>query len=486
MNPNRRWQRGGATLVGALALVACDPGETPDARTPSPPAVAAESTLSPEVHSRIVEIGRAALEEGPLVGLSIGIARRGELVFAEGFGQLSVNGPAASGRTTYNMASTGKLFTAAAILRLVDEGRLSLDALLEDLLPEAPANLHGQGITVRHLLSMTSGLNDYTQADLERMETSDAPLEAEFAWNHLRDRPLDFEPGSHWIYSNTGFYLAGLIVERASGIPWGEFVVDSVARPLGLGDIHLCDDAAPERAAGHVYADGTFGPSPFDTERGVRGDGGLCGSVSDLALFPYRLRTGGVISGQAFEQMSSPTRLSNGLVVDYGLGLARGELGGEALWGHLGGVGSLVSALFHYPESESTISVLVNTRGGAIGALVLEGRVAPALLGIDSTLAEVPLTRDSAEQWTGLYRGGRSATEFVMSFDGSRLRRERVGGSADPLPLPYYGGPSFGLPDWPLDRLVFQVASSGATAVSAYYNGIFDGFYVRVPMRSAP
>src|SRR5690606_23589326 len=103
----------------------------------------------------------------------------------------------------------------AALVSLAEAGALDLDDSLLDWIPEFPNPEQGSRISLRQLVNHTSGLNDYVAADLDRWEATGAPLTAEFVLEHLRDRPLDFEPGAHWAYTNSGFYLAGIVIERS-------------------------------------------------------------------------------------------------------------------------------------------------------------------------------------------------------------------------------------------------------------------------------
>ncbi|MDX1531471.1 MAG: serine hydrolase domain-containing protein, partial [Rhodothermales bacterium] len=321
-----------------------------------------------DLSTRIDSIAQAALDDGPLAGLSIAVMRDGEVRHARGYGLADIEtGRPVTAETLFNVASVGKIIAAAAVLRLVDEGTLSLDDDLASLLPAFPNPEQGRQITLRQLLNHTSGLNDYVPADLERWKQSREPLDPSFVLDYVRDRPLDFEPGTDYSYTNTGFYLAGLIVERVSGSSWGDYVLREVAAPLGLHSVVLCDEAGARRTTVYDRTDAGLVVSVVGAEQGIRGDGGLCMNVLDLARLPHALRTSGLLSASSLEEMLRPTVLADGLVVDYGLGVARGVLHGHPLWGHLGGAeGSLAATLIHYPDDDVTIAVVVNTRFGDV------------------------------------------------------------------------------------------------------------------------
>lgn len=436
-----------------------------------------------DLTTRIDSIVQAALDDGPVAGLSIAVVQDGEVLHARGYGLADTEaGTPVTAETLFNVASVAKIIASAAVLRLVDEGRISLDDDLAALLPDFPNPDQGRRITLRHLLNHTSGLNDYVAADYERWKRTGEPLDPSFVLDHVRGRPLDFEPGTRWIYSNTGFYLAGLVVERVTGQPWGEYVLEAVARPFGLRSVTLCDEAGAERTMGYAVDDGSFVPSTEDAEKGVRGDAGLCATAPDIARLPGALLESGLFSAESLKKMLGPTTLANGVTVDYGLGVARGMLGEHPLWGHLGGnTSSHVATLAHYPETDVTVAVLVNTRGGDVGALQVEGDVARTVLGLGNpVLKDDLLVPEQQQKYLGTYVGDRGSWRYHIVADGHRLARVWAGDTTSARPLLYQGEDTFGRADWPMDRFVFHVRDGRALGYSAYYNGLFDGYYRRV------
>lgn len=432
--------------------------------------------------SRIDKVARTALRDGPLVGVSIAVAHNGEVIYARGFGlaDIELHRPA-RGSTRYNMASVTKMLTAVAILKLAEQNDLDLDAHLADLLPEFPNRDQAERITVRHLLNHTSGLPDYVAAEMIRWEETQEPLTPAFVLDYLHNRPLDFPPGTNWRYSNTGFYLAGMIIERITGRDWADYIQQEVAGPLGLQSLALIDDPESGRAIGYDVTEHGVRAWFFDTEEGVRGDAGFCGSVQDIVLLPSALMAERVISEASLDLLLHPTTLHDGIQVDFGLGVALGSLEHHALWGHLGGDSeSHVATLAHYPDDELTIAVLVNTRGGTIGALQIEADVARIVLGLGAPhLGEQPIPAENMNMYTGEYVGDRGNYLLRFEAEGRRMVRAPRDPNGDAVPLRYLGGNTFGRNDWPMDRLVFHVPTHRATALSLYYNGFFDGFYRR-------
>lgn len=461
-----------AIAVASVALL----GPASHPRNPQPAARSgAASAADRALFSAVDSIAARALARGPIAGLSIAVVRGDSLIVSQGYGfaDLEHRVPA-SEHTVYDIASVAKLLTAVAILRLADNGRVRLEDELGTLLPTFPNPEQGRRITVRHLLSHTSGLHDYEDADTERWLTHGTPLTESFVLEFLRARPLDFEPGTRWSYSNSGFYLLGLIVEQVTGKDYGRHLSEDVARPLGLVETVPCTGirAPPHRSAGYEAAGDSLVPSRLYGLPGLIGDGGLCSTVADLARLPGALRRGGGVSEAAFAGMMQPITLSNGVVVDYGQGVRLGVLDGHALWGHTGGMQTYWSALVHYPETSTTIVVLVNTDGAAEDALTIEGDVARVVLRLARpVLRDEPLSRAEVGAFSGLYADGTGS--IIVEDGGDGMRRVIPNDARPPRALRYQGEGVFGWSEYPLDRLRFHRVGDRAIGLSEYYNGIF-------------
>jgi CubicO group peptidase (beta-lactamase class C family) len=412
--------------------------------------------------------------------LAIGVQRGGETLYLEGHGFRDLAGEVpATAETVFLTASVTKMLTSAAILTLVRDGRLDLDDRLATVLPSFPEPERGSGITVRRLLEHTSGLHDLLADFGPRILETGEPLRPSEVLAWLARRPLDFEPGTRWVYSNTGYYLLGLVIEAATGERYGEYVRRSVALPLGLEDTFLCDDGLfPERrTVGYTPGPEGLTPTRAYEAAGVRtgfgAAGGFCSTASDLARLPYALRTSGLLPDSLLLAMQRPTRLADGTEVDYGLGLRLGSLEGRGLWGHTGGSASTWATVVHHPEANLTIATLVNTDRTTPDAWMLEGRVARAVLGL-GTPAIVPVAAVELDPYVGRYTGGRGDRTFDVSTEGSRLvirERGREGPTTELVPV---GGHAFAFAEIPADRIVFLVDEDRVLGYSIYLDGIFS------------
>ena len=314
----------------------------------------------------------AAQREIRAAGFSVAVVDHGQPVLAKGYGyaDLAEEVPAAAS-TIYRLASITKQFTAAAILHLADEGKLSLEDRISDYLPEYPDS--GRRITIRNLLSHTSGLSD----------AAVFPIFEEGGVGYTRDQiidlvalqPLDFEPGTGHSYSNVGFMLAGVVIEQVTGTTFTDYVTDEILRPLGLDQTSFCPDEQPRAdrwAHGYDLQYGNWSrvlrlgrapalvdPAPINMEM-VSSAGGLCSTVTDLALWPGLLRS--FLNSASYREMSETTVLADGTKVPYGLGLQIREFGAHPALSHGGVVNGFVSMLADFPEDDLTVAMLVNTR----------------------------------------------------------------------------------------------------------------------------
>lgn len=438
----------------------------------APPAVRAGM-----LEARVDAIARQALEDGPIAGLSIAVARGEEVLIGRGYGVADVERRIPAGvHTLYPIASITKLITAAGVVKLAESGEVELDGDLGSLLPGALDPEQARRITLRHLLSHTSGLVDYESADTERWLREGTPLDAAFVLGFLEGKPLEFEPGSSWAYSNSGYYLAGLILERIGGRDYGTLIRERVAGPLGLDDTALCDDVRATR--GYEPAADGFRRSRIYEAPSIRADGGLCSTVLDLVALPRSLARSGWLSERSLKLMLGPTRLGNGTLIDYGLGVRRGSLEGRSLWGHTGGMVTYWSTVAYYPEEDVTIAVLVNTDGADSDALVVEGLVARAVFGLaDARLADRKLPRAVAKQLGGTYGVGSDVIEVVSH--GKRIELRTSGQAPGLRPLLLQRDGSFGYEAYPMDRVIFHKLRGAPVGLSEYHNGIFATYRPR-------
>jgi D-alanyl-D-alanine carboxypeptidase len=288
-------------------------------------------------------------------GVSVAVWHRGQIVYAAGFGQQRRGGPAVQPSTVHQVGSVTKQFTAAAIMRLVEEGSIALDDPVSKFVPEL--NTRNSNITVRHLLTHTSGLPEYT-ATLP--DPFDELTEAEF-FSRVNAGNLYFTPGSHFRYNNSGYYLLGLIVERVSKRALDVFVALELVAPAGLGSSGTCNGfAAPLAPAGSATINGGWIDTPPLHMSNAFGAGDLCSTATDLVKWSHALATGSVITPQSYATMTTPLRLTNGDELPYAFGLATHYKLGHRAVSHNGSILGFTSQLAYYPDLDLGVAVLIN------------------------------------------------------------------------------------------------------------------------------
>ena len=361
--PRRGWQ---CSLMLVLVLSGCAGPRPSEASTT---AVEADTALGARMDGAAAD----ALREIPAAGFSVAVIHNGQPVLAKGYGyaDLAERVPAAAD-TIYRLASITKQFTAVAILHLADEGKLSLDDRIGDYLPDYPGP--GREATIRHLLSHTSGISDVAAFPILE-EAGGVGYTREQVIDLVASQPLDFEPGSGHSYSNVGYMLAGMVIERVAGTTYAEYLTNEVLRPLGLEQTSFCPDDQPADdrwAHGYDPQHGSWpralrlgraptfiDPAPINMEI-VGPAGGLCAPVTDLARWPGLLRS--FLEPASYRNMSEPTVLTDGTPVPYGLGIQIRKFGSHPAVSHGGVVNGFISVVADFPEDDLTMAMLVNSR----------------------------------------------------------------------------------------------------------------------------
>jgi CubicO group peptidase (beta-lactamase class C family) len=316
------------------------------------------------------ELAGKAMTAYHLPGLSVAVIDRGKVVALKGYGYADPNDKTpATEKTIYGLASVTKPFTAAAILLLVQDGKLSLDTPARTLLPELPATW--SAITVRHLLTHTSGAPAYTSEPTYAAHETEAMKPAQVLAPVFR-RPLNFPPGQQMDYSNTGYFLLGLILERASGRTYDDFLRQRMWVPLGMADTCLDGPAVVnrQRAVGHVFKRGWQRASLTHPSQSFSA-GGLVTTVADMVKWELALRDGRVVSKELQRQMFSPGKLNDGRETQYGFGWYLRRIGGHAIAGHPGAITGYSAGYFRCLDCDLAVIALTNVSFGVdMGDLV--------------------------------------------------------------------------------------------------------------------
>lgn len=298
-------------------------------------------------------------------GAAVAVVKNGALVLARGYGMADLeHGVPITSKTRFDVASVGKQFTAFAALRLAEQGKLDLDADYRDFLPEMPD--YGPTITVRHLIHHTSGIRDYF-ALLGLMGVrpgEDSIRQSDVLRVLAAQRALNFEPGSEYLYSNSGYVLLATIVERVSGKPFHDWVDEHLFDPLGMHDTELGDDyqrIIPDRAESYAPSGGGFVNAR--TNYAAYGPGLTYTHVEDLARWLAHLGDPKVGDASTIEAMLTTRPLNDGKPNDYAFGLHVAEHRGHRSADHSGSWAGYRTFLLWFPNEKLGVVVLSNLAG---------------------------------------------------------------------------------------------------------------------------
>lgn len=315
---------------------------------------------------RVDEIIRAEMARRHIPGASVAVIRNGRVVLERGYGLANVERSfRATARTKYQIASTTKVFTAAAVMLLVEDGKISLDEKAARYLAWLPSKY--ENVTVRQLLTHTSGVN----RDLRTANEDDFTAE-EFR-RRLAAAPASFAPGERWEYANTGYILLGMIIESASGKPYGEFLEARVFGPLGMRDTKFLEPPAEarNRAAGYEWRENAYRRTVYFS--GGFAAGGMVSSASDLAKLVLALDAGRLLRRESLEQLRTHARLSNdqpvrftfrGEPTNFGLGWFLTTYRGRKMLTHGGVLSGFSSVVNRFTDDGVTIVVVCNSKEG--------------------------------------------------------------------------------------------------------------------------
>jgi D-alanyl-D-alanine carboxypeptidase len=398
--------RSGAAVAALLVGGACVPQAPASSAAPefsaSPPTAGTEPMeVVGDLQSAIDSIANATVDGGELPGISVGVWAGGKLVHLRGYGLAVLEGAAAAtDSTAFRIGSIAKQITAAAVLRLEEQGRISVSDPISRYLADAPA--HWEAVTIHHLLTHTSGIPSYTELEEWRSRSSEH-LTIDQLIGFIRELPLEFEPGAGWVYNNSGYLLLGPVIERVSGLTYTQYIAEELATPLGLRETGGCGEQDPGTAVGYRPGPDGFVPAAGNQLGGTFADGDLCSSARDLLRWTAALAEGRIVRPATYTRMTTRGMLSDGREFPYGYGfqLLHHEGAGRVVE-HGGGVPGFVSSLAYYPEQDVIIAVLTN-RGTNTAPLVKEAIARHVFADLRPPVLDIELPAERISTYTGSY-----------------------------------------------------------------------------------
>jgi CubicO group peptidase (beta-lactamase class C family) len=375
-------------------------------------------------------------------GCAVGVSTGGRPVLEKGYGMADLEHDVANtGDTIFEAGSVSKQFTAAAVLLLAHDGKLSLDDPVRKYIPELPD--YGKPLLIRHMLTHTSGLRDWGEVESIAgwPRTTRVYTHAHVLDIVSRQHALNFEPGTKWSYSNTGYNLAAIIVARVSGKPFAEFCRTRIFQPLGMTHTSWRDEfrrIVKGRAIGYDRSrdSGFLQDMPFEN---VHGNGGLLTTVGDLLKWNENFTAPKVGDEEFLREEQQPGRFNDGRQHDYAMGLYVRRYKGVPEVGHSGSTAGYRAYLARYPEQHASVAVLCNA-GGAATAESYAHAVADLYLGDAVKPKQVPglnpianddvLITDAMKARAGLYRNTVSGAPLAIELAGPRFRLSAGAGTA--------------------------------------------------------
>ncbi len=335
-------------------------------------AVAATSPLKAQDHvqSRIDSVVKAEMARQKIPGVGVAIVKGGEVMLAKGYGEANVEHHVpVTPETVFQSGSLGKQFTSTAVMLLVQDGKLALTDSITKFFPNAPASW--KAITVRHLLTHTSGIPDYTTdaMDYRRDYTEDELAQMAFGLTP------EFPPGSRWNYSNTGYVLLGIIIHKVSGQFYGDVLRERVFKPLGMQSARVISEAdiVPHRAAGYQLLKRELKNQDWVAPKlNTTADGSLYLSLQDYIAWDRGLRAKRILSPESWATVYTPVTLASGKHYPYGFGWSIDTVAGQLRIHHGGAWQGFQTYLSRYIGDDMTI-VAVSNLGASQPVAIVDG-----------------------------------------------------------------------------------------------------------------
>ncbi len=364
--------------------------------------------------------------DGP--GAAVIVTEKGKVVYARGRGLADIHAKRPiTPDTVFRIGSIAKQFSAAALLQLVADGKVSLDDPLSKFLPDYPQP--GASATVRQLLNHSSGIASYTSIPgwMVEANTDKAYTTAQMI-DLFKALPPPSKPGEAWTYNNSGYVLVGAIIEKVTGKPWHQAVAERLAAPLKLSTLRngVGEEPVLGMAKGYTIKEGGgFELAPKIHMSVPHAAGGLIGTVRDLATWARALHHGRVLTPQMYEAMITPAKLKDGSEHPYGFGLQLEELRGMKTRGHGGGIFGFATASIYIPEKDVFVAVFSNVVPSITPPDIVASKLG-ALAAGDPFLEfdKQPVDAKALEPFFGVYRiAGDGGERTFFAQDGKLFTR---------------------------------------------------------------
>ncbi len=294
-------------------------------------------------------------------GCEILVAKKGEIVYKKAFGSanLELNVPIKP-EMVFKLGSITKQFTAVAILQLVEQGKISLQDSLQKFVADFPSN--SKTITIENLLTHTSGIKDYMQIDYQEPYLERRDFDPKELIDRFKNVPLEFEPGTKYKYSNSGYFLLGYIIEKVSGKSYKTYVEENILKPLDLNNIYFdtSNNIIPNRVSGYRKEGVAFKNADYWSMTIAYAAGELISNVEDLFKWNRGLYSYKILKKQSLEKAFVPFKLKDGSITEYGYGWILKNINGIKSIEHGGAITGFLTNEIYYPDEDVFVAALFN------------------------------------------------------------------------------------------------------------------------------
>jgi D-alanyl-D-alanine carboxypeptidase len=374
----------------------------------STPVLEKARSLYPELRPALDDRIQGMMQRGNIPGMAVVVIKDGLVLEMKGYGYADrKNQISVSANTHFGIGSVSKQFTATAVMLLVEDGKLDLDAPISQYLTDLPPTW--QPLTLRQLLNHTSGISE--DNGWKAQNTKDIIK--------VGNPKLDFPPGTAWAYSNTGYVVAGLIIEKASGQSYRDFMHDRIFAPLGMNSTQAALTPVPNLAVG-LTGNGTES-SDFSQWQWAGAAGNIISTATDMAKWVQALDAGKLLKPSSYQQLWAEAKLNNGRSEPYGLGWSIGKFNGHENVSHSGAVAGYSSGLIRYPNDRLNVVVLMNNfnlPGSTIAARIAS--VYDPSISIKSITPQPDPDPAFTQRFLALLQGDKNRLPFAPEFQAVR------------------------------------------------------------------
>ena len=352
------------------------------------------------------------------------VAHKGQLIYYKAFGManLELEVPMKP-EHVFRIGSITKQFTAIAILQLLEQNKLSLQDDITCFFPDYPTQ--GNSITIEHLLTHTSGIKSYTQMpgfrSIEKQDMSSAEL-----IDFFKSQPLEFEPGTQWSYSNSGYFLLGYIIEKVSGSSYAQYIEEVFFRPLEMTSSYYGDNAKliKNRVAGYQIGPDGVTNADYMSMSLPSAAGALLSTVGDLWKWHQAVHSYRLVNKETLDKAFTPYQLSTGQPIGYGYGWSLGNIQGSSTLEHGGGINGFLTTGIYLPQEDVFVALFSNNMGKPTDGLAAE--IAALTMDKPYPLEEIDIDESILSSYTGVYENDQGILRVISSVD-QHLYSQRSG-----------------------------------------------------------